>query len=165
MMPIDHQSPTMPALNRLPAQDPKPAAATGRPDYQKFDVVNRKSGIDGFGAFAAEAIPAHRKIGEIRGESISVSEARRRAEGQARIMIVEISAKKAIDASRSQDPMRFTNHSCGPNARLQIRDGRIEFYALRAIAPGEEITVNYGETHHGGTLKCRCGAPNCAGWI
>jgi len=136
-----------------------------RPAYQKFDVAVRKSRIDGFGVFAAEAIPAQRKIGEIRGETISVSEARRRAEGKARIMIVEISAKKAIDASASSDPMRFTNHGCQPNARLQIRDGRIEFYALRAITPGEEITVNYGETHHEGKLACRCAMPGCIGFL
>jgi len=64
--------------------------------------------------------------------------------------MVEISDRTAIDATESTDPMRYTNHSCQPNARLQIRDGRIEFYALRAITPGEEITVNYGETHHEG---------------
>ena len=155
----------MPQLRRTPRPAPEPAAPSGRPAYQKFDGVARKSGIDGFGAFAAEAIPPHRKIGEIRGESISVSEARRRAAGQARIMIVEVSEKKAIDASRSSDPMRFTNHCCAPNARLQIRDGRVEFYALRAIEPGEEVTVNYGETHHEGRLKCRCGAAGCVGWL
>lgn len=136
-----------------------------RPAYQKYEVAVRKSSIDGFGAFAAEDIPKHKKIGEIRGESISVSEARRRAQGRQRIMIVEVSARKAIDASGSEDPMRFTNHACSPNARLSIRDGRIEFYALRDITPGEEITVNYGETHHEGTLKCRCGAPGCVGWL
>lgn len=136
-----------------------------RPPYQKFDVAVRKSRIDGFGVFAAEDVPAQRKIGEIRGETISVSEARRRAQGKARIMIVEISPKKAIDASGSTDPMRFTNHSCQPNARLQIRDGRVEFYALRDIAPGQEITVNYGETHHEGTLACRCGQPSCIGFL
>ena len=136
-----------------------------RPAYQKYDVAVHKSGIDGFGVFAAEDIPPHRKIGEIRGESISVAEARRRAEGRKRIMIVEVSSRKAIDASGSDDPMRFTNHCCSPNARLTIRDGRIEFYALRPITPGEEITVNYGETHHEGKLKCQCGAPNCAGWL
>lgn len=140
-------------------------ALASRPAYQKFDVSVRRSPIDGFGVFAAEDIPPQKKIGEIRGETISVSEARRRAEGRERIMIVEISTKKAIDASASQDPMRFTNHACTPNARLQIRDGRIEFYALRAITPGEEITVDYGETHHNGTLKCRCGAPGCVGWL
>ncbi|MCK6420262.1 MAG: SET domain-containing protein [Aquabacterium sp.] len=140
-------------------------ALASRPAYQKFDVAVKRSHIDGYGAFAAEAIPAHRKIGEIRGEAISVAEARRRAEGRQRIMIVEISARRAIDASASQDPMRFTNHSCQPNARLTIRDGRIEFYALRAIDTGEEITVNYGPTHHEGTLACRCGAPGCSGWL
>ncbi len=136
-----------------------------RPAYQKYEVAVHKSGIDGFGAFAAEPIPPRRKIGEIRGESISVAEARRRAIGKQRIMIVEVSARKAIDASHSQDPMRFTNHCCSPNARLSIQGGRIEFYALRDIAAGEEITVNYGETHHEGTLACRCGAANCIGWL
>ncbi|MBI5257509.1 MAG: SET domain-containing protein-lysine N-methyltransferase [Burkholderiales bacterium] len=136
-----------------------------RPPYQKYDVAVRRSPIDGFGVFAAEPIPPHRKIGEIRGEAISVAEARRRAQGKQRIMIVEVSERKAIDASGSQDPMRFTNHACRPNARLTIRDGRIEFYALRDITPGEEITVDYGETHHEGTLACRCGAPNCIGWL
>jgi uncharacterized protein len=33
----------------------------------------------------------------------------------------------------------------------------------RAVAAGEEITVNYGETHHEGKLACRCGAPGCVG--
>ena len=136
-----------------------------RPAYQKFEVAVRKSAIDGFGAFAAEPIPARRKIGEIRGESISVSEARRRAAGKQRIMIVEVSARKAIDAHQSSDAMRFTNHGCKPNARLTIQGGRIEFYALRDITPGEEITVNYGETHHGGTLACRCGGAGCVGWL
>ena len=73
-----------------------------------------------------------------------------------RIMIVELSARRAIDFSHSADPMRYTNHSCRPNARLCIRQGRVEFYALRAIEPGEEITVDYGETHHEGRLACRC---------
>ncbi len=134
-----------------------------RPAYQKFAVEVRPSAIDGQGAFAAEAVPPRLKIGEIRGESISVAEARIRATRSQRIMIVELSERRAIDFSQSSDPMRYTNHSCRPNARLCIRDGRVEFYALRAITPGEEITVNYGETHHEGRLACRCGAPNCVG--
>lgn len=134
-----------------------------RPAYQKFAVEVRASPIDGQGAFAAEAIPPRLKIGEIRGESLSVAQARIRATRSERIMMVEISAKKAIDFSQSSDPMRFTNHSCQPNARLTIRGGRVEFYALKAIEPGQEITVNYGETHHEGRLACRCGAVGCVG--
>lgn len=139
----------------------QPGAA--RPAYQKFAVTAAPSLIDGQGAFAAEAIPPRLKIGEIRGESISVAEARIRATRTERIMIVELSARRAIDFSKSADPMRYTNHSCQPNARLCIRQGRVEFYALKSIAPGDEITVNYGETHHDGKLACRCGAPGCVG--
>jgi SET domain-containing protein len=134
-----------------------------RPAYQKYAVAVAPSRIDGQGAFAEEAVPARRKIGEIRGDSISVAEARIRATRSERIMIVELSERRAIDFSRSADPMRYTNHSCAPNARLCIRQGRVEFYALRDIAPAEEITVDYGETHHEGRLACRCGAPGCIG--
>ncbi|MCC7151489.1 MAG: SET domain-containing protein [Rubrivivax sp.] len=134
-----------------------------RPPWQKYAVDVRASLIDGHGVFAGEPIPRRRKIGEIRGESISVREARIRATRAARVMIVELSEKRAIDFSRSSDPMRFTNHSCGANARLCIRQGRVEFYALRDIQPDEEITVDYGETHHEGRLRCQCGAPGCRG--
>ncbi|WP_127998766.1 SET domain-containing protein [Piscinibacter defluvii] len=143
--------------------EPRPRGVPADP--QKFAVDVKPSAIDGQGAFAAEAIPARRKIGEIRGEAISVREARRRARGVERIMIVEVSEKRAIDASRSGDPLRFTNHSCRPNASLRIRQGRVEFYAMRDLAPGEEITVDYGETHHDGKLRCRCGAPGCIGFL
>ncbi|HLL17589.1 MAG TPA: SET domain-containing protein [Rubrivivax sp.] len=139
------------------------AAAPARPAYQKFAVAVGDSPIDGRGAFALESIPPRLKIGEIRGESVSVQEARIRATRSARIMIVELSARRAIDFSKSADPMRYVNHSCRPNARLCIRQGRVEFYALRAISCGEEITVNYGPTHHEGRLACRCGAPGCVG--
>lgn len=159
----------MPRVQPLPAASPATTAAPrprGVPaDPQKYAVDVKPSRIDGRGAFAAEAVPARRKIGEIRGEAISVREARRRAKGQRRIMIVELSETRAIDASRSADPLRFTNHSCRPNAVLRIRQGRVEFYAMRDIAPGEEITANYGETHHEGRLACRCGAPGCVGAI
>jgi uncharacterized protein len=139
-----------------------PAAAV-QPAYQKYRVDVLASAIDGQGAFAAEAIPPRRKIGEIRGESVTVEEARIRATRAERIMIVELSPKKAIDFSRSTDPMRYTNHSCQPNARLVIANGRVEFFSLQPIAAGAEITVDYGETHHEGQLPCRCGAPGCRG--
>ena len=165
---LDATMPPMPRLDTLPARpdpllEPRPRGVPADP--QKVKVEVRGSRIDGRGAFAGEAVPARRKIGEIRGEPISVREARRRAKTQQRIMIVELSETRAIDASQSADPLRFTNHSCRPNAVLRIRQGRVEFYAMRELAAGEEITVNYGETHHEGRLACRCGAPGCVGAI
>lgn len=174
----------MPTLDPIPAPAvaplPASAASVVSPDAsadaapkrrnppanpQKFAVENRPSAIDGLGAFAAEPIPAYKKIGEIRGESISVKEARKRVRGQARIMMVEVSDKRAIDATHSTDPLRYTNHSCQPNTVLRIRSGRVELYAMRAIAVGEELTADYGETHHEGRLSCQCGAPNCRGTL
>ena len=153
----------MPRLHSLPAPEASAAAAPTRGNPHKFALDVRASAIDGQGAFAAETIPARRKIGEVRGEAISAQEASARAKGRSRIMIVAVSERRAIDASDSADPLRFTNHSCRPNASLRVRQGRVEFYAMRELAAGEEITVNYGETHHRGRLACRCGAPGCVG--
>ncbi|MCV2368787.1 SET domain-containing protein [Roseateles oligotrophus] len=125
----------------------------------------KRSRIDGYGVFADEAIALGAKLGALTGEAISVAEARRRAQGRQRIMLVELSASRAIDATRSADAMRFTNHSCSPNARIQVQDGAIEFFALRDLAVGDEITVAYGATHHEGRLACRCAQPGCSGWL
>jgi SET domain-containing protein len=158
----------MPELQAVPAPSepsapPRPRGQRGNP--QKYAVDVKPSAIDGLGAFAAEPIPARRKIGEIRGESVSVKEARLRAKAQRRIMMIEVSHRMAIDASESTDPLRYTNHSCSPNAVLRISQGRVEIYTMRDVGAGEELTVNYGETHHEGRLRCRCGAAGCVGRI
>lgn len=159
----------MPRLSDLsPPVEPSPPPSPTRPrgvpaDPQKFALKVGPSAIDGQGVFAAEAIPARRKIGEVRGEPVSLQEAQSRSRGQARIMMIAVSARRAVDASQSTDALRFTNHSCRPNASLRLNQGRVEFYAMRDIAPGEEITVNYGETHHQGRLQCRCGVAGCVG--
>ena len=161
----------MPRISTLPiesapaAPQTEPAAVGKRPPLpaERFALRVGESAIDGMGVFAAEPIPQRRKIGEMRGESISVREARRRAKGRDRIHIVEVSETRAIDATLSMDALRYINHSCAANAILRIKQGRVEFYALRDIAAGEELSCDYGESHHEGRLRCRCGAPNCAG--
>lgn len=142
------------------------APRRGRPaDPQKYRVRVAASAIDGQGAFADEPIPARRKIGEMRGEFVSLREARLRAReaerSTGRIFMVAISDKRAVDATHATDPLRFANHACVPNMVLKVQQGRVAFYALRDIAEGEELTVRYGETHHAGRLVCRCGAPRC----
>ncbi len=153
----------MPRLTVLPDTEPLLLAPIERRGPQKYAVEVRTSAIDGQGAFAAQPIPARRKIGEVRGETVSAQEAHRRSKGQARIMMIAVSERRAVDASHSADALRYANHSCRPNAALKVNQGRVEFYAMRDIATDEEITVNYGETHHRGRLACRCGAPGCVG--
>ena len=132
------------------------------PVYDKLTVG--PSGISGRGLFAGCRIAARTKIGEFEGEVISIREARRRAHGRRVIAIVELGGK-AIDATATRRGFRFINHSCAPNSFTRLTADRAEFYALRNIRKGEELTVNYGESHHNGTLRCRCGAADCQGWI
>jgi len=111
--------------------------------------------------FTDGRIPARRKIGEFTGERISVREARRRARNAKRIAIVEISSTQAVDGSVNGSLFEFVNHSCDPNVFIRIAYGRIEFYTLRAIRAGEELTCDYGDSHHNGKLRCSCGSSRC----
>jgi uncharacterized protein len=130
-----------------------------------FPIETRKSGIEGRGVFAAAAIPARRKIGEFTGERISQSEARRRARTLKHIKIVELNDRTAIDGTSGESEFSFINHSCSPNTFMRICGGRVEFYSLRPIARGEELTCDYKESHHEGKLPCRCGTSKCRGFI
>jgi len=124
----------------------------------------RRSTLVGRGLFATHPIPARVKIGEFEGERIALREARRRAHGRKVIAIVELE-RHAIDATAARHGFRFINHSCDPNTFMRCTPARAEFYARRAIAAGEELTVDYGESHHDGKLRCRCGAACCRGFI
>jgi SET domain-containing protein len=123
-----------------------------------------RSPITGRGLFAGCAIPARAKIGEFEGEVVTIAEARRRAAKLRIVAIVELE-RKAIDARGMRTGFRFINHSCAPNTFMRRTKDRAEFYALRDIARGEELTVDYRPSHHEGRLACRCGAPGCFGWI
>jgi SET domain-containing protein len=116
------------------------------------------------GLFAGTAIPARSKIGEFEGEVIGLREARRRARGSRIIAIVELE-NHALDATRTGRGFRYINHSCAPNTYIRCTRDRAEFYALRNIAAGTELTADYGETQHDGKLTCRCGAKSCRGKI
>lgn len=133
-----------------------------RLDTFKFKV--RRSRIQGRGLFAVSAVPARRKLGELGGELISERAARRRARAAGEsIKIVEFGDGTALDATRHGGPFGYVNHSCEPNAFMRRHRGRVEFYALRRVEAGEEVTCDYGETHHDGRIACRCGSRKCRG--
>ena len=104
-------------------------------------------------------------MGELSGEVITQAEARRRARRHTSIKIVELGDGTAIDATRAGNHFMYVNHSCTPNAYMRVFRGRLEFYTLRKIKTGEELTCNYGETHHEGKLTCRCRSEQCQGYI
>jgi SET domain-containing protein len=130
-----------------------------------FDVSVGKSKIHGQGLYAREKIPAKRKIGSLAGKIISKKLARQKAKLKQSISIVELWNGKALDASEYNNNIRYINHSCNPNTYMRTIGNHVEFYALRSIKPNEELTCNYGPTHHDGERKCNCGAPNCKEFI
>ncbi len=129
----------------------------------RYRLLNAPSRIDGTGCYAGQSIPARKKIGDIAGEIIPLREARRRVKHQQRAAMVEFGDGYALDASVQPNALRYVNHSCKPNAYMRCCFQKVEIYALRRIRKGEEITCNYGETHHDGKLPCNCGAPGCRG--
>ena len=68
------------------------------------------------------------------------------------------------------DQTRWINHSCDPNAKLDVgvdeETGAVHARVLarRAIAAGEEIAYDYAFPAHLAE-PCRCGSPRCRGLI
>lgn len=127
----------------------------------EFDV--KRSRIHGQGLFTRAPLPPRRKIGELAGKIVSERTARRKARTLQTIKIVEFGDGWALDATTQSNCFQYVNHSCRPNTFIRLYRHRVEFYTLRAIAAGEELTCNYGETQHEGALSCRCGADGCRG--
>jgi SET domain-containing protein len=124
----------------------------------------KKSAIEGRGCFATAAFKHRRKIAEYTGERITNAEANRRA-SRRKLRICAIDDRWSLDGSRGGNGTHYINHSCEPNAFMQILYGHILFIALRDIQPGEEITIDYESTLHSDKKRCVCGAPSCRGTI
>jgi uncharacterized protein len=135
---------------------------SGKINYLLFVA---RSPIHGKGTYTSEKIPARRKIGSISGEIITKTEARKKARETNSIALVELWNGAALDASKRSNALRYVNHSCNPNTFMRTLNFHVEFYALRMISPREELTCNYGPTHHEGRKQCRCGTINCKGYL
>jgi len=136
------------------------------PPYRILHPVRvAKSRIAGKGAYAIAAIPARQKIGDLGGVIVTMRAARKLIRDKKVINLVELDDDLALNASANPNDLRFINHSCAPNTYLRVMKSRVEFYALRRIRKGEELSCDYGETHHEGKLPCRCGARSCRGFI
>ncbi|KAL3268102.1 hypothetical protein HHI36_007229 [Cryptolaemus montrouzieri] len=81
-----------------------------------------------------------------------------------------IDNNRMLDAGPKGNAARFMNHSCQPNCETQKwtvnGDTRVGLFALEDIPENTELTFNYNLECVGTEKKiCRCGAPNCSGFI
>ncbi len=127
-------------------------------------IVRVGRSATGLGLFAARLIARKATIVTYRGKRIATAEAHRRERRFRAKYMFEVNRRWSIDGSSRRNLGRYLNHSCEPNAEAVLRAGRIVFVARRAIALGEEITLDYGEEYFKLYIKpvgCRCAA--CAG--
>jgi uncharacterized protein len=142
-------------MERQPRIDPRHAC---------FRLRLGVSKIHRWGVYAAEAIPANRKVIEYTGERISRRETKKRSERPLNY-IFTLDAYWSIDGSAGGSGAEFINHCCDPNIVARIVRGHILYYSARAIGKGEELTVDYRFEKHVEKVPCACGSPHCRGTI
>lgn len=119
-----------------------------------FTVKRSQSGL---GLYAARPFKKGSRVIEYTGETIPEVEADRRG-GK---YLFKINKKRCIDGRGRENLARYINHSCAPNCRPEINaaETRVFIFAKRAIAPGEELTYNYGSEYAKEyCAPCRCAA-------
>ena len=134
-------------------------------DYTCFKIRLAKSKIHRWGVYAAEFIPACRKIIEYTGERINRRETKRRADASEMIYLFTLDPYWTLDGSVGGSGAEYINHSCDPNLVTRIVKGHIIYMSARDIKPGEELTVDYRFDKKVERVECKCGTPKCRGTI
>ncbi|MEP6739492.1 MAG: SET domain-containing protein-lysine N-methyltransferase [Caldimonas sp.] len=156
-----------------PAITPRPSSRS-RTTGPRIQV--RRSGIHGKGVFALRPIAAGERIVEYTGRVITWKEAERRhphdPNDPDHTFFFHIDDKRVIDGNDGGNSAKWINHACDPNCESDedAVAGRVFIKALRDIAPGEELSYDYGlilEGRHTKKVKkqfeCRCETPECRG--
>ena len=132
-------------------------------------VEVRRSPIHGEGLFALRDVTAGAALCEYRGDVVSKEESRRRSAAlpdEAPVYLVARDEETDIDGDVPDNPAKYANHGCEPNAVLGEENGRLILRAAREISAGEEILFDYGFGLAESLARpCRCGSSRCIGRI
>jgi len=75
--------------------------------------------------------------------------------------ISELETEWYIDGNVDGNKTQYINHSCDPNADAFVIGGSLFIFALREIASGEEITVDYLNSFEQDRSVCHCRTASC----
>lgn len=123
---------------------------------KKSDLQTKRTRA-GLGLYTTIRIKKGVRVIEYTGEKIPTEEADRRG---GRYLFI-VNKKQCVDGRRRENISRYINHSCKPNCYPEINyaETRIFIFAKRAIAPGEELTYDYGKEYAKEYCSpCRCDA-------
>jgi uncharacterized protein len=119
----------------------------------------------GLGLFAQKSFASGERVVQYTGQPISKAESLRRC-SEGNQFIFYLDEQHDLDGSTDSNPAGFINHSCSPNCSVELIDGQLCVIATRDIAPGEELSFDYGyDLSDYRNYPCSCGAPNCVGYI
>ncbi len=136
------------------------------PAHSSFKLKLARSRIHRWGVYAAEPIPANRKVIEYTGEKINRKETKRRAENNSHLIyLFTLDKYWTIDGAVGGSGAEYINHSCDPNLAARITKGHILYFSRRPIQKGEELTVDYRFDKKVERVPCKCGAATCRGSI
>jgi uncharacterized protein len=133
--------------------------------YRSPKTEVRPSPIHGTGLFAAQAIATGEIVAVKGGHMLTRAQwtALEPTLGAAEIQIADDLFIAPVRPDHRHGSMLYTNHSCDPNLAIQ---GQIVLVAMRDIAAGEELTIDWATTDDGDyELACRCGSPRCRGTV
>ncbi|XP_041828591.1 histone-lysine N-methyltransferase NSD2 isoform X2 [Melanotaenia boesemani] len=129
----------------------------------------------GWGLISLRDIKKGEFVNEYIGELIDEEECRARIKyahenNISNFYMLTIDKDRIIDAGPKGNYSRFMNHSCQPNCETQKwtvnGDTRVGLFAVCDIPAGTELTFNYNLDCLGNEKTiCRCGAPNCSGFL
>ncbi len=125
------------------------------PAVKKLLVKKSKAGL---GLFAGEDIPKNTCIIEYVGRVISPEEEYTNNSKY----LFEVHSRLTLDGRDRKNTARYINHSCRPNAEVNIHKNRVFIHAYKNIKAGEEISYDYGKSYFDTHIKpygCRC--PKC----
>ena len=133
--------------------------------YRSPKTVVRPSHIVGRGLFA-DADIAEGEIVCVKGGHLLTTtefENHKTVANEAELQIADHLFLTPVIEFEFESLMMFLNHSCEPNVGIA---GQIVFVAMRAIAQGEELTLDYATIERPAEpMACRCGAKSCRGHI
>jgi hypothetical protein len=122
----------------------------------------RSSPIQGRGLFARDAISTG-EIVAVKGGSVMDAATFERLRDE--VLPAEIQIEDGLyiapsSADEVEANILCLNHSCNPNVGVR---GQITFVAMRDIAAGSELTIDYAmiDGDPSERMECRCGAAEC----
>ncbi|XP_077596420.1 uncharacterized protein nsd1b [Stigmatopora nigra] len=144
-----------------------------RRQYSQVEIFRTLS--RGWGLRCVHDIKKGQFVSEYVGEVIDEEECRSRIRHAqehdiCNFYMLTLDKDRIIDAGPKGNEARFMNHCCQPNCETQkwtvSGDTRVGLFALVDVTAGTELTFNYNlECLGNGKTVCKCGAPNCSGFL